>query len=111
MTVKPETLFGKNIKDNIKGAFWFRVENRHGGGVPDLYGIKNKRPIWLELKCIKMNSSSAEPSNCTTVTKALTFHQVPLIVFRVCWIFPRRSGLSIIIKRLTISYLSNKIMG
>ena len=61
MTVKPESLFGRDIIKNIKGAFWQRVENRHGGGVPDLYGIKNKRPIWLELKCIKMNSVNISP--------------------------------------------------
>ena len=37
-------------------AQWTRIENRHGGGVPDLYGIKGGVSIWLELKCIKQNS-------------------------------------------------------
>ena len=42
-------------------AQWTRIENRHGGGVPDLYGIKDGVSIWLELKCIKKNSISISP--------------------------------------------------
>ena len=42
-------------------AFWFRIENRHGGGIPDLYGIRDGVSIWLELKCIKQNSINISP--------------------------------------------------
>ena len=42
-------------------AQWTRIENRHGGGVPDLYGIKDGISIWLELKCIKQNSINLSP--------------------------------------------------
>ena len=55
MTAKIESNFGREIKKNIN-AFWLRIENRHGGGVPDLIGIKNRVAIFLELKCIKRNS-------------------------------------------------------
>ena len=48
MTTKPETIFGRDIMKNID-AQWTRIENRHGGGVPDLYGIKDGISIWLEL--------------------------------------------------------------
>ena len=60
MTTKPETIFGREIMKNIN-AQWTRIENRHGGGVPDLYGIKGGVSIWLELKCIKQNSINLSP--------------------------------------------------
>ena len=60
MTAKIESNFGREIKKNIN-AFWFRIENRHGGGIPDLYGIKGGVSVWLELKCIKKNSINISP--------------------------------------------------
>ena len=60
MTAKIESNFGREIKKNIN-ALWFRIENRHGGGIPDLYGIKNGVSIWLELKCIKQNTINISP--------------------------------------------------
>ena len=60
MTAKIESNFGREIKKNIN-AFWLRIENRHGGGVPDLIGIKNRVAIFLELKCIKQNSINISP--------------------------------------------------
>jgi len=61
MTAKIESNFGREIKKNIE-AFWFRIENRHGGGIPDLYGIRDGVSIWLELKCIKQNSINITPT-------------------------------------------------
>ena len=47
---------------NLSHVFWTRIENRHGGGIPDLYGIKSwKKSAWLELKCIKQNSINLSP--------------------------------------------------
>ena len=40
MTVKPESNFGRLLMKNIN-AQWTRIENRHGGGIPDLYGIRH----------------------------------------------------------------------
>ena len=60
MTVKPESNFGREIMKNIN-AQWTRIENRHGGGIPDLYGIKDGTSIWLELKCINKNSINISP--------------------------------------------------
>ena len=39
-----------------------RIENRHGGGIPDLIGIKGGVVIFLELKCIKQNSINITPT-------------------------------------------------
>jgi len=60
MTVKPESNFGRLLMKNIN-AQWTRIENRHGGGIPDLYGIRKSVAIWIELKCIKQNSINLSP--------------------------------------------------
>ena len=46
---------------NLPHVQWTRIENRHGGGIPDLYGICDGVSIWLELKCIKQNSINISP--------------------------------------------------
>ena len=61
LTVKPESNFGRQIIKNLSFAQWTRIENRHGGGIPDLYGIYGGQAIWLELKCIKQNSINISP--------------------------------------------------
>ena len=61
LTVKPESNFGREIIKNLSFAQWTRIENRHGGGIPDLYGIYGGQAIWLELKCIKQNSINISP--------------------------------------------------
>ena len=60
MTAKIESNFGREIVKDIN-AQWTRIENRHGGGIPDLYGIRDGVSIWLELKCIKKNSINISP--------------------------------------------------
>ena len=60
MTAKIESNFGLEIMKNID-AQWTRIENRHGGGIPDLYGIRDGVSIWLELKCINKNSINISP--------------------------------------------------
>ena len=60
MTAKIESNFGREIVKNIN-AQWTRIENRHGGGIPDLYGIKGGVSIWLELKCIRIISINITP--------------------------------------------------
>ena len=61
MTAKIESNFGREIMKNID-AQWTRIENRHGGGIPDIYGIRDGVSIWLELKCIKQNSINITPT-------------------------------------------------
>ena len=57
---KTETLFGRDIIKNTR-AHWTRIETFATAGIPDLYGIKNKITVWLELKCIKQNSIKLSP--------------------------------------------------
>ena len=50
MSKKPETLFSNQLIKNLKEVFFTRIENKHGGGVPDLYGTYNNKSAFLELK-------------------------------------------------------------
>ena len=50
MSKKPETLFSNQLIKNPNKVFWTRIENKHGGGVPDLYGTYNNKSAFLELK-------------------------------------------------------------
>jgi hypothetical protein len=38
-----------------------RIENRHGGGVPDVHALLNSLPFWLELKSQKSVRVSVSP--------------------------------------------------
>ena len=50
MSKKPETLFSNQLIKNLNEVFFTRIENKHGGGVPDLYGTYNNTSAFLELK-------------------------------------------------------------
>ena len=50
MSKKTETLFSNQLIKNLKEVFFTRIENKHGGGVPDLYGTYNNKSAFLELK-------------------------------------------------------------
>jgi len=50
MSKKPETLFSNQLIKNLDQVFFTRIENKHGGGVPDLYGTYNNKSAFLELK-------------------------------------------------------------
>ena len=50
MSKKPEPLFSNQLIKNLNQVFFTRIENKHGGGVPDLYGTYNNKSAFLELK-------------------------------------------------------------
>ena len=50
MSKKPETLFSNQLIKNLKEVFFTRIENKHGGGIPDLYCTYNNKSAFLELK-------------------------------------------------------------
>ena len=50
MSKKPETLFSNQLIKNLNEVFFTRIENKHGGGIPDLYGTYNNKSAFLELK-------------------------------------------------------------
>ena len=58
----PEANFWKTIKKNLPPkAFATRIENRHGGGIPDVHIIWDNVPFWLELKITKANAVNLSP--------------------------------------------------
>ena len=50
MSKKPETLFSNQLIKNLNQVFFTRIENKHGGGIPDLYCTYNNKSAFLELK-------------------------------------------------------------
>jgi len=56
MTQKPETLLWNNLRANFpKSWHTTRIENRFGGGIPDVHICAEGLPFWLELKVTKTN--------------------------------------------------------
>lgn len=58
MTAKPESRLWAQLRDGTEhlGVFWTRLESWSSPGVPDLHGIKNACPFWLELKVHKLKT-------------------------------------------------------
>ena len=50
MSKKPESLFSIQLIKNLNQVFFTRIENKHGGGIPDLYCTYNNKSAFLELK-------------------------------------------------------------
>ena len=61
MTQKPETLFWNRLKEKIP-LHWqvTRIENRYGGGIPDVYICAEGCSFWIELKVTKTNLWSGD---------------------------------------------------
>ncbi len=58
----PEKNFWNTIKKNLpKGCFSTRIENRHGGGVPDVHLAWSGLVFWMELKVSKANAINLSP--------------------------------------------------
>jgi hypothetical protein len=56
MTQKPETLFWNKLKEKIPPEWHVtRIENRYGGGIPDVYICAEGCSFWIELKVTKTN--------------------------------------------------------
>ena len=58
MPTKPESQLWYKLRDGTKdlGVFWTRLESWASPGVPDLHGIINGHPFWLELKVHRLKS-------------------------------------------------------
>ena len=57
MSKGPEANFWNTLRSNLpKKAFATRIENVHGGGVPDVHIVWDGLPFWVELKTTKGNA-------------------------------------------------------
>jgi hypothetical protein len=62
MSRGPEANFWTQIRQNLpKKCFATRIENKHGGGVPDVHMVWDGLPFWMELKTSKSNAVKVSP--------------------------------------------------
>ena len=62
MSKGPEANFWNTLRSNLpKNAFATRIENKHGGGVPDVHMVWDGLPLWMELKTTKSNAVKVSP--------------------------------------------------
>ncbi len=57
-----ESNFYKQLRINTPEVLWTRIENRHGGGIPDLNGLYGGRDFWVELKITTTNKVRLSPT-------------------------------------------------
>ena len=58
----PEANFWNTVRRNLpKNCYPTRIENRHGGGVPDVHFAWSGLVFWIELKTTKNNSVRLSP--------------------------------------------------
>jgi len=62
MSRGPEANFWNTLRANLpKNSFATRIENKHGGGVPDVHMVWDGLPLWMELKVAKSNAVNVSP--------------------------------------------------
>ena len=62
MSKGPEANFWNSIRANRpKDALLTRIENRHGGGIPDLHVLWKGLPFWIEIKVNKKLVTNLSP--------------------------------------------------
>ena len=66
MSKKPETLFSNQLIKNLNQVFFTKIENKHGGGIPDLYCTYNNKSAFLELK-IKTKQNNTFNKSITNI--------------------------------------------
>ena len=86
------------MRQNLpKEAFATRIENTHGGGVPDVYVVWDGMPFWLELKATKSNSVNLRPHQVAWnmahfARGGLSFFLVKALSSGVLYLFPADQG-------------------
>ena len=62
MSKGPEANFWAQLRQNLpKKCFATRIENKHGGGVPDVHLVWDGLSFWCELKVSKGNAANISP--------------------------------------------------
>jgi hypothetical protein len=62
MSKGPEANFWNSLRTNLpKNCFATRIENKHGGGVPDVHLVWDGLPFWMELKVANSNAIKLSP--------------------------------------------------
>jgi hypothetical protein len=59
----PEANFWNTLKRHLpKNCYPTRIENRHGGGIPDIHFVWSGLVFWIELKTTKTNTVRLAPN-------------------------------------------------
>jgi len=62
MSKGPEANFWQSLRKNLpNNSFATRIENNHGGGVPDAHIVWDGLTFWCELKTTKINAVNVSP--------------------------------------------------
>ena len=95
------------MRQNLpKEAFATRIENTHGGGVPDVYIVWDGMPFWLELKVAKNNAVKVAPHQVAWnmayfARGGLSFFLVKALSSKLLYLFPADQGPALAIGGLT----------
>ena len=98
MSRGPEAQFWTTLRQNLpKEAFATRIENTHGGGVPDVHIVWDGMPFWLELKATKSNSVKVAPHQVAWnmayfARGGLSFFLVKNLSSKLLYLFPADQG-------------------
>jgi hypothetical protein len=86
------------LRQNLpKEAFATRIENTHGGGVPDVHVVWDGMPFWLELKVCKSNAVNVRPHQVAWnmayfARGGLSFFLVKHLSSGILYLFPADQG-------------------
>ena len=98
MSRGPEAQFWTTLRQNLpKEAFATRIENTHGGGVPDVHIVWDGMPFWIELKATKSNGVNVRPHQVAWnmayfARGGLSFFLVKALSSGVLYLFPADQG-------------------
>ena len=95
------------MRQNLpKEAFATRIENTHGGGVPDVHIVWDGMPFWLELKVCKVNGVNIRPHQVAWnmayfARGGLSFFLVKNLSSKLLYLFPADQGPALALGGLT----------
>ena len=98
MSRGPEAQFWTTLRQNLpKEAFATRIENTHGGGVPDVHVVWDGMPFWMELKIAKVSSVNIRPHQVAWnmayfARGGLSFFLVKNLSSKLLYLFPADQG-------------------
>ena len=98
MSKGPEANSWLQLKKNLpKKSSATRIENKHGGGIPDVHILWEGLPFWVELKTTKSNAIKISPQQVAWhysyyVKKGLSFFLIKSLSSRDLFLFGGYQG-------------------
>ena len=111
MSKGTESNFWNLIRNNLpKKCHATRIENKHGGGIPDVHMVWEGLPFWIELKTTKNNTIKISPNQIAwnmaySARGGLNFYLVKSLSLNKLFLFRGDQGASILDQGLCVSAL------